>query len=183
MSKAVSRSEASRLGKRGSYRLGGLAMPGPGGTDPPREFRPSFVPPQHRGSALGWLLAAIVGILLIAGGAMVGLWFMPFLTGLAAGVAMRWGEWRLRVTIPAVLIMAAGGWALALWAAAMRGMPIGPTARTIAQVAGLPAAATPIVGLPAAATLIVGITLAVSVVQAMAGLWLGRALTPRRASS
>jgi hypothetical protein len=169
MNKVTSRSEADRLGKRGSYRLGGFGMPGPGRPDPPPAFRPSFVPPQHRGSALGWLLAAIVGILLIAGGAMLGLWFMPFLLGLATGVAMRWGAWRLRVTIPAVLIMAAAGWTLALWAAAMRGMPVAPTARTIAQVAGL----------PAVAALIVGITLAVSVVQGLAGLWLGRAIAPR----
>ena len=171
MSKVTSRSEADRLGKRGSYRLGGFGMPGPGRPDPPPAFRPSFVPPQHRGSALGWLLAAIVGILLIAGGAMLGLWFMPFLLGLATGVAMRWGAWRLRVTIPAVLIMAAAGWTLALWAAAMRGMPVAPTARTIAQVAGL----------PAVAALIIGITLAVSVVQGLAGLWLGRAIAPRPA--
>ena len=171
MSKVTSRSEADRLGKRGSYRLGGFGMPGPGRPDPPPAFRPSFVPPQHRGSALGWLLAAIVSILLIAGGAMLGLWFMPFLLGLATGVAMRWGAWRLRVTIPAMLIMAAAGWTLALWAAAMRGMPVAPTARTIAEVAGL----------PAVAALIVGITLAVSVVQGLAGLWLGRAIAPRPA--
>lgn len=171
MSKVTSRSEADRLGRRGSYRLGGFGLPGPGRPDPPSAFRPSFAPPQHRGSALGWLLAAILGILLIAAGAMLGLWFMPFLLGLAAGVVMRWGQWRLRVTIPAVLTMAAAGWALALWAAALRGMPVGPTARTIAQVAGL----------PAAAALIVGITLAVSVVQGLAGLWLGRALAPRPA--
>jgi hypothetical protein len=168
VNKVVSRSEADRLGKRGSYRLGG-GMPGPRRSDPPRAYRPSFAPPQHRGSAPGWLLAAIVGTLLIAGGAMLGLWFMPFLLGLAAGVAMRWGQWRLRITIPAVLVMAAGGWMLALWAAAMRGMPLGPTARTIALVAGL----------PAKVDLIIEITLAVSVLQGLAGLWLGRAIAPR----
>jgi len=171
MSKVVSRSEADRLGKRGSYRLRGLGMPGSGRSDPPRVFRPSFAPPQHRGSALGWILAAIAGMLLIAGGAMLGLWFMPFLLGLAAGVAMRWGQWRLRITIPAVLVMAAAGWALALWAAAMRGMPVVPTARTIALVAGL----------PAKVDLIIEITLAVSVLQALSGLWLGRAIAPRPA--
>lgn len=171
MSRVIGRSEADRLGRRGSYRLGGLGMPSPGRPDPPRPLRPSFVQPQHRGSALGWLLAAILGVALIAGGAMLGLWFMPFLLGLATGVAMRWGGWRLRATLPAVLIMAAAGWALALWAAAMRAMPVGPTARTIAHVAGL----------PAVAALIVGITLAVSVVQGLAGLWLGRAIAPRRA--
>ena len=169
MSKIISRSEADRLGRRGSYRLGGLGMPGPGRSDPPRLFRPSFAPPHHRGSALGWLLAAIVGIVLIAGGAMLGLWFMPFLLGVASGVATRWGQWRLRMTIPAVLIMAAAGWALALWAAAMRGMPVGPTARIIAEVAGLPAEAAPIIE----------ITLAVSMAQGLAGLWLGRALARR----
>jgi hypothetical protein len=132
-------------------------------------FRPSFAPPQHRGSALGWFLAAIVGMLLIAGGALLGLWFMPFLLGLAAGVAMRWGQWRLRITIPAVLVMAAAGWALALWAAAIRGMPVGPTARTIALVAGL----------PPKVDLIIEITLAVSVLQGLTGLWLGRAIAPR----
>lgn len=171
MSRVTSRSEADRLGRRGSYRLGG-GVPGAVRRGPPRAFRPSFVPPQHQGSAVGWLLAAILGILLIAVGAMFGLWYMPFLLGLASGVAMRWGQWRLRVTIPAVLIMAAVGWAIALWAAAMRGMPIGPTARTIGHVAGL----------PAAAALVVGITLAVSVVQGLAGLWLGRAVVPRPAS-
>ena len=171
MNKLLGRSEADRLGRRGSYRLGGLATPGPGRSDPPRAFRPSFAQPQHRGSVLGWFLAAILGILLIAGGAMLGLWFMPFLLGVATGVAMRWGVWRLRVTIPAVLMMAAAGWALAFWAAVMQGMPVGPTARTIGQVAGLPAAVTPIVW----------ITLAVSMVQGLAGLWLGRALAPRQA--
>jgi hypothetical protein len=169
MSKIISRSEADRLGRRGSYRLGGLGMPGPGRSDPPRLFRPSFAPPHHRGSALGWLLAAIVGMLLIAGGAMLGLWFMPFLLGLASGGATRWGQWRLRITIPAVLIMAAAGWALALWVAAARGMPVGPTAMTIAEVAGLPAEAAPIIE----------ITLTVSVAQGLAGLWLGRALVRR----
>jgi hypothetical protein len=170
MSKIISRSEAERLGRRGSYRLRGFGVPGPGKPDPRRAFRPSFVPPRHRGSAPKWLLAGLAGLLLIAGGALLGLWFMPFVLGLATGVAMRWGHWRLRVTVPAVLVMAAGGWALALWAAAMRGMPVWPTARTIAQVAGL----------PAQAALIIEITLAVSVMQGLAGLWLGRAIAQRQ---
>src|SRR5258706_4545153 len=110
-------------------------MPGPGRRDPPPAFRPSFVPPQHRGSALGWLLAAIFGILLIAAGAMLGLWFMPFLLGLAAGVAMRWGEWRLRVTIPAVLIMAAARGGPSPLAEALRGLPVRPPAPPISPVA------------------------------------------------
>src|SRR5258707_14432513 len=110
--------------------LGGLGLPGAGRRDPPPASRLSFAPPQHRGSALGWLLAAILGILLLAAGAMLGLWFMPFLLGLAAGVAMRWGEWRLRVTIPAGLIIAAAGGGPALMAPAIPGQPVGPTAPT-----------------------------------------------------
>src|SRR5258707_12772631 len=102
--------------------LGGLGLPGAGRRDPPPASRLSFAPPQHRGSALGWLLAAILGILLLAAGAMLGLWFMPFLLGLAAGVAMRWGEWRLRVTIPAGPILDGAGGALDLWGEGHPGM-------------------------------------------------------------
>src|SRR5258706_7636628 len=108
-------------------------MPGPVRLAPPTAFRPSSVPPQHRGSALGWLLAAILGILLIAAGAMLGLWFMPFLLGLAAGVAMRWGQWRLRGTIPAGLIVAAPPGALTPLAQAPPGPPVRPPAPTIAR--------------------------------------------------
>ncbi len=169
MSKVVSRSEADRLGKRGAYRLGGLGPPGPGRPGPPRPFRPSFLGPQHRGSVPAWILVGVVGIALIAGGALLGLWFMPFLVGLATGVVMRWGWWRLRVTIPAVLVMSCAGWGLALWVEAVRDQAIGPTARTIASVAGL----------PGVAALAVAFTLGVSVMQGLAGLWLGRAIAPR----
>ncbi len=171
MSKLVGRSEVDRLGKRGAYRLGGLGPPGPGRPGPPRPFRPSFLGPQHRGAVRAWVLGVLVSIALIAGGALLGLWFVPFLAGLATGVVMRWGWWRLRVTVPAVLIMTAAGWGLALWIQAVRGQAIGPTSRTIAAVAGL----------PAVAVLTVAITLGVSVLQGLAGLWLGRALAPRPA--
>ena len=171
MTKPVSRSEVDRLGKRGAHRLGVVGPPGPGRPGPPRPFRPSFLGPRHRGSVPAWVLTALGTVALIAGGALLGLWFVPFLAGLAAGVAMRWGWWRLRVTVPAVLIMTAAGWALALWIQAIRGQAIGPTARTIGLVAGL----------PSGAVLTVMITLGVSVVQGLAGLWLGRALAPRPA--
>jgi hypothetical protein len=169
MSKVVSRSEADRLGKRGAYRLGGLGPPGPRRPGPARPFRPSFLGPQHRGSVPAWILVGLVSIALIAGGALLGLWFMPFLVGVATGVAMRWGWWRLRVTIPAVLVMSCAGWGLALWVEAARDQAIGPTARTIASVAGL----------PGVATLAVALTLGVSAMQGLAGLWLGRAIAPR----
>jgi hypothetical protein len=108
---------------------------------------------------------------LVAGSTALGAWFMPFVIGLLTGFVMRWGGRRLRVTIPAVAIVAAAGWGLAIWVSALRGLPVGPTAQTIAAVAGL----------PAAAAAVIATTLAISVVQALAGLWLGRALTPRPA--
>jgi hypothetical protein len=130
-----------------------------------------FLRSQHRGPAVGWLVAALAATALVAGSAALGVWFMPFVIGFLTGVVMRWGGWRLRVTIPAVAIVATAGWGLAIWASALRGLPVGPTAQTIAAVAGL----------AAAAGTVIAITLAVSVVQALAGLWLGRALTPRPA--
>jgi hypothetical protein len=171
VSRIVSKSEADRLGKRGSYRLGGLAQQGLRGPEPPRPHRMSFAGPRHAGPTSAWVLAAVGGLALIAVGAWAGVWFVPFIVGLATGSAVRWGGWRLRVSAPAVLVMAAGGWGLALWIPALRGLPVGATARTIAAIAGL----------PAEAAVTVAVTLAVSVVLGLAGLWLGRAVTPRPA--
>src|SRR5258705_12362813 len=63
VSKVVSRSEAGRLGKRGSYRLGALGPAPPERPRPPRRFRMTFLGPQHRGSVTGWGLAAPVCVL------------------------------------------------------------------------------------------------------------------------
>ena len=178
LSRSVSRSEADRLGKRGSYRLGGPGGPGgaggagsPGGwrASPPRPLRPSFDRPGHRGSAAAWLAAAAAATGAIAAAAAAGLWYMPFVLGVLTGVAMRWGGWRLRVAGPAMVLMAAAGWGLALWIAALRGMPVGATARVIAAMSGL----------PAMAFLTVALALAVGGVLGLAGLWLGRAVAPR----
>jgi hypothetical protein len=169
----VSRSEADRLGKRGSYRLGGPSRSDDGRPDRPRLFRPSFARPRHRGPVLGWLMVAMIAIALVAAGAALGFWFLPFLLGLATGPVMRRGGWRLRVIVPAVVVMAAAGWGLALLVPALRGVPVGATARTIAAVAGL----------PAVAALVIAITLALSIVQALAGLWLGCAADALRAGA
>jgi hypothetical protein len=166
--KPPSKSDVDRLGKPGSYRLGRQAALGVGQPSAPRPLRPSFSRPQHSGLVIGWIVAAVAGTALIVGAAMLGWWFVPFVVGLATGVADRWGGWRLRVTIPAVIVMAAAGWGLALWIPALRGLPVAATGRTIAALAGLPAAAT--AG--------IAVTLGVSVVQALAGLWLGRAVAP-----
>lgn len=171
MKELVSKSEADRLGKRGSYRLGALGPAAPDRPGPPRPFQMSFLRPQHRGSATAWVFAALACVALIAAAALLGVWFMPFLAGLATGVVMRWGWWRLRVTIPVVLVMTCAGWGLALGVLVARGQAVGPTAQTIALVAGF----------RGVAALAIAVTLGVSALQGLAGLWLGRALAPRPA--
>jgi hypothetical protein len=171
VTKPASRSDVDRLGKRGSYRLGGIGPPGGAPPAPPRPLQPQFIRPQHQGSAAGRILAAVTASILVAGAALAGIWYMPFVVGLATGVSMRWAGWRLRVTVPAVTVMTIAGWSAALWVLALRGQPVGATARAIATIAGLP-------GL---AALTVAITLAVSALLGLAGLWLGRALAPRPA--
>ena len=111
----------------------------------------------------------LTGALVIAATAELGLWFVPFLAGLAVGLLTpRWG-WRPRHTLPAVLAMTLIGWGVPLyWPAVVQNQPVGATARVIAALAGLPAYAfTGIL-----------VTLLVAVLQAVVGLWLGRALTP-----
>jgi hypothetical protein len=158
-----------RLGKRNSYRLGRLRSQGIGDLGPASPGRPSFTRPRHQGATGVWLLAAAAGTALIAGGAVIGLWFAPFAVGLAAGLANAYGGWRARVMIAAVAVMALIGWGVPLAWPAWHGLPAGATARAIAALTGLPAYAAAGVAL----------ALAVAVAQGWAGLWLGRALTPR----
>jgi len=169
MTRPISRSELTRLGKRGSYRLGMLAPQGVTGPAAPRPFRPSFSKPRHPGPASAWAATGLAGTALVCAGAMAGVWFVPLLIGVAGGIAARWGRWRTRGMGCAVVAMCAAGWGAALAAMALAGLPVGATARVVAAVAGFPAFAA--VG--------IGGTLAVAVLQGLAGLWLGRALTPR----
>jgi hypothetical protein len=162
--------EFKRLGKRGSYRLGRLRAQGVKVVPPPQPFRVSFKPSYRRGPASGWLLALLGGVLIVAGGAVIGWWFVPFVAGLAAGLANRIGGWRTTIALPAVAAMAALGWAIPLlWQALHAHQPYGAVAREIAALGGLPAYA--VTG--------VAVTLLIAVVQALVGYWLGRALTPR----
>jgi hypothetical protein len=162
-------SDLRRLGKRGSYRLGRLGAQ-PAATKPsPAPHYPTWAP-HHRGPIGLWLLACVAATALIAAGALVGWWFLPFLTGLAGGMASRSGGWRLRVALPAVVLVAAAGWGAALGWLALRGLPEAAVARVIAALAGL----------PAYAAVAIAVTLLVAAIQAAAGLWLGRALGPRR---
>jgi hypothetical protein len=159
--------ELRRLGKRGSYRLGRLGAPPAARALPAAPHYPAWTN-RHRGSLWLWLLAWLAAVLVVAVAALLGLWFMPFLAGVAAGIAARAGRWRLRVSLPAVILLAAAGWGAALWWLVLHQLPEGAVAREIAALAGLP---------PHAPVAIV-VTLLVAVIQAVAGLWLGRALAP-----
>ena len=157
-----------KLGRRGSYRLGRLGAPSAPRVPWPTAHYPSFAP-QRRGPATAWLLACLAGTVVMAAGALAGWWFLPFLAGLAAGLAVRFGRLRLRTALAATVAVVATGWGAALaWLALRDGLPEVAVARSIAALAGLPAAA-------AAA---IAVTLLVAVVQAAVGLWLGRALAP-----
>jgi hypothetical protein len=165
--------EYRRLGKRGAYRLGQLRAQGVGEHRPPRQFRPRFARhrPRHW-STFTWLVGLLAGALAIAGAAAVGWWFVPFVAGVAAGLANRAGDWPWRTAVPAVALMAAVGWAAPLLLGALRGQPYGAVARVIAALTGLPA--------DVAAGLF--LTVAIAAIQAVTGYWLGRALTLRRAA-
>jgi hypothetical protein len=109
--------------------------------------------------------AFAVATAVIAGGAQAGIWFVPFLIGLAAGA----GPVRLRRALPLAVLAAVAGWAIPLWVLALRGLPAGATAREIAGLAGLP---------PHAAVTVL-VTLALAALQVLAAAWLVRALLRR----
>jgi hypothetical protein len=163
--------ELRRLGKRGAYGLGELrrdARPDSGRTSP--QHRLSFANRRSPRRAALWLAACAAAAALIAAAAEAGLWFAPFVAGLAAGAVTRRTTWRKRSAVPAVSVAAAAGWAAPLYWSALTGAPEGATARTLAALAGIP----PYAAIAVAATLLI------AVIQALAGLWLATALTPRR---
>ncbi|MBO0802598.1 MAG: hypothetical protein J2P25_05925 [Nocardiopsaceae bacterium] len=94
--------------------------------------------------------------------AWAGLWFVPFVIGVAVGLL----SWRW--VVPVAVAGAVVGWALPLWILALRGQPTGATARVIAALAGLP---------PHAFVTVV-VTLLLALLQVLAGAWLARALVP-----
>jgi hypothetical protein len=158
--------ELDRLGRPGAYRLGMLRAAG-AGPHWPRPCRPSFARPSRRGPLSAWVLAFTAGAAAVSGGAVVGLFFVPFIVGLATGLVMRWGGWRLRVTLPAVVVMAALGWGIPLaWQSAWHAEP--PGAAGVPGLRGHGPGGT-------VAVLLAG------VLQALAGVWLGGVLAARQA--
>jgi hypothetical protein len=104
---------------------------------------------------LAWVLAFTAGAAAVAGGAVVRLFFLPFLVGLATGLVARWGGWRLRVTLPAAVVMAVLGWGIPLAWQGWHAEPHGARGTIAVLLAGA--------------------------LQALAGVCLGRVLAARRA--
>jgi hypothetical protein len=158
-----------RLGKRGAYRFGEQRI-GAGPTSAGRAPRLSLGGRRRsRGPVLWWLAGCAVTAAILGFGATLGLWWLPFAAGIAAGIA----PWRVRSALAllavVVAVVVAVGWGAALGWPALSGAPAGATARVIAALAGLPPHAA--VGVAA--------TLAVGLLQALVALWLARALTYR----
>jgi len=151
-------------------------MASPAAGQAPREAdqaRPaSRVPAPAVPLAAGFAVAALLSL----GGAYLGLWFVPFALGVAAGAFLPRARGTaltgtaLTVTVLTVTGGAVAGWAIALWIMALNSLPVGATARSIAALAGLP---------PYAAVA-VAVTLLLAALQALAGTWLARAVFPRQ---
>ena len=108
--------------------------------------------------------AAAAAVAVSAVGAWLGLWWVPFVVGVAAGVLGKAGK--ARVVLPAAAGGAAG-WLLPVWVLALRGQPAGATARVIAALAGLP---------PYAAVTLAVLAL-LAALQVWVGAWLASAIT------
>lgn len=109
-------------------------------------------------------LACLAGAVACAVAMAAGLWFAPFVVGVAIGALG--GRRQLSRGLLASVLAAALGWAVPLLWAALHGAPIVATARVVAALAGLPP-------LPEIALLAAALTAAL---QGVVGCLLGRAV-------
>jgi hypothetical protein len=154
-----------RLGRRGAYRFGDLRQHGPSPRPAPAPRQPSFGSRQSRAGLIRWLGSCAAAAALLGLGAWLGLWWLPFVAGVAAALTPR----RARDVLGWVVLAVAAGWGVTLWVPAWSGAPAGATARVVAALAGLP---------PFAAVGVVG-TLLAGVLQGIVAVWATRALRPR----
>lgn len=124
---------------------------------------PSTAWQRHRRAA-ALVGGGVLGVLVIAIGASAGIWFLPFVAGLVIGLAAR--NRTLRSVLLTAAAIAVAGWAIPLAWQAAHGEPVVATARIAAALAGL----------PASAGLVLGVTVLVAVIQALTGVWVGRAI-------
>jgi hypothetical protein len=107
----LSRSEVKRLGKRGSYRFGWLRVEGPEPRPLPAPRQPTFRR-RRLGSKLGWVFwCCAAAAALWAGASRYGLWWLPLVAGLLAGLRCA----RARSAVLWVVLAVCAGWGVALW--------------------------------------------------------------------
>jgi hypothetical protein len=122
--------------------------------------------PDARRRITGPAILVAADVIIVAGTSL-GIWFTPFIVGLAIGAAARWRRRRL---VAAAALVTVVGWAIPLAWQAVRGLPVAATARTVAAL----------VGLPAWAGLMLAVTLLLGVIEALLGVWLARAVVGTR---
>ena len=140
---------------------------GRSGIQRPVPHEPSSGVSRPRAGLGRWLRSCGPAAALLGLGAWFGLWWLPFIAGIAAGLS----GWRSRYALSWAVLAVIAGWGVVLWIPALLGAPAGATAREVAALAGLP----PHAFVAIAATLLIG------ALQSLAALWLTRALRPRRA--
>ena len=120
------------------------------------------------------LIVLVVAAAASAVGAYLGAWWVPFLAGVAVGIGQAATRQRRgRGSVLPAVVGAVIGWLIPVWVLALRGQPVGATARAIAGLAGLPPYA--------------GVTVAVlallAALQVWVGAWLARAVSPQTAAT
>lgn len=119
----------------------------------------------RRLAAAGAVLTYLAAVAVIAQGTTAGIWWTPFAVACLVALVIRQ---RARIVAPVLSVAAMAGWAVPLVRQAAQGLPVGATARAAAALAGL----------PASAALVIIVTLLVAAIQALAGVWLARAIRP-----
>lgn len=160
----LAKRDVKRLGKPGAYRLGDLRVLGDAPPRPPVPHEPSFGTRRFGVGLVRWLSSCAAVAVVLGLGAWLGLWWLPFGAGVAAGLV----RWQTRSALCWLTLAVLVGWGVTLWIPALTGAPQGATAREVAALAGLP---------PYAVTGVVA-ALLVGVLQALVALWLTRALRP-----
>jgi hypothetical protein len=106
------------------------------------------------------LAALIAGLVLSVAGVLLGLWWAPFVLGVAFGIT----EPRARFAVPGGALIGLAGWALPLAATQVR-VGLAPAAQALATIMGFGHQSV----IPLALTCIAGLLLG------LAGAWLGSA--------
>jgi hypothetical protein len=132
----------------------------------PTAVEPTAVGTGGRRTRLA-LLAGLLAAVVVAVGSLWGLWYLPFLCGLAAGAGTAVRGLRARTAVLAGAVAALAGWGAPLLWRTASGEAVAGTARTVAALAGLPALASPVIA----------VTLLIGLIQALLGIWLGRTAT------